>query len=429
MNKSLTFVAVACLGTWCCAAAPARGEDFDRPPIEYSARTPANRVSRLVAELEDGTKSLRREPKFGYLRDLLTELDVPQSSQTLVFSKTSLQRSRITARTPRALYFSDDVYVGFCQDGEVLEISAVDDELGTVFYTLDQTATDDAPPILRQSDNCLICHASSATRGMPGHLVRSLFVDASGLPILSSGSYRTDQTSPLAERWGGWYVTGTHGSQKHLGNMIARGREPERADNTAGQNVTDLSDRFNTKAYLTPHSDIVALMVMEHQTTAHNHIVEANFATRQALDYEASLNRELGEPADKRWDSTNSRIRAACEPLVEYLFFCDEAPLAHPIAGTSRFAEEFSQLGPRDKRGRSLRDFDLERRMFRHPLSYLVYSSSFQSLPGEARAYVYRRMKEILSGADESGKFTHLSADDRRAIREILADTLPGFSM
>ena len=133
--------------------------------------------------------------------------------------------------------------------------------------------------------------------------------------------------------------------------------------------------------YLTPHSDIVALMVLEHQTEAHNYLTQANFATRQALHYEAMLNRELDEPADKRWDSTNSRIRGPCEDLVEYLFFCEEAPLTDQVVGTSRFADEFAALGPRDKRGRSLREFDLTTRMFKYPCSYLVYSSSFATLP------------------------------------------------
>ena len=126
-------------------------------------------------------------------------------------------------------------------------------------------------------------------------------------------------------------------------------------------------------------------------------------------------------------DSTTSRIKSACEPLVEYLFFCDETPLTQRIEGTSTFAAEFQEHGPRDKKGRSLRDFDLTRRMFKYPCSYLVYSPNFSALPKEARNYVLRRMHEVLTGHDQGAKFKHLSADDRMAIREILADTLPDF--
>ncbi len=356
MRKVLLSVTAAMLLALPGAADAVRGQDFEQAPINYAKRTPNNAASRLFADLEAGRKTLKFDEEFGYLPALLDALRVPRSSQTLVFSKTSLQRSRIAPETPRALYFNDDVYIGYCQQGEVVEISATDDELGTVFYTLDQRETH-VPLWTRQTDNCLTCHASSSTNNVPGHLIRSVYSDVQGFPILSASSYRTDQTSPLEHRWGGWYVSGTHGAQKHLGNLVIRTHdEPEAVDNSAGQNVVDLSKLVDTERYLTPHSDLVALMVLEHQAPAHNRITHANFATRQALHYEAELNRELGEPAGKRWESTTSRIKSACEPLVEYLLFCDETPLTERIAGSSRFAEEFAAPGPRDKRGRSLRE-------------------------------------------------------------------------
>lgn len=403
-------------------------QEFEQAPIEYSKREPKNRVTKLIAEIKAGRTTLTAEPRTGYLRSLLAALEVPESSQMLVFSKTSLQRQRIAPDTPRALYFNDDTYVGFCQDGEVLELSVVDNELGSVFYTVDQDvhATD---RFARHTDNCLICHGSSATKGVPGHVVRSVYSDADGLPILSSGTFRIDHTSPLKNRWGGWYVTGTHGKQTHLGNLVIRNKQdPEKADNSQGQNVTDLSKLFDTSCYLTPHSDIVALMVLEHQVDLHNYITQANFGTRQAVHYELSLNRELGKPLTERWDSTKSRIKSSCEPLVEYMFFCEEAPLTHKITGTSKFAAEFAQRGPRDSKGRSLRELDLETRMFKYPCSYLVYSESFATLPAEAKSYVFRRMREVLTAPEPEKKFQHLSDADRVAIREILHETLPGFA-
>jgi hypothetical protein len=399
------------------------GDDFDREPINYAKATPRNVVSKLQERIDAGEVKFEFDPHFGYLKPLLRELGVSPSSQTLVFSKTSLQRQRISPRTPRSLYFSDDVYVGFCQNGEVLEISAVDPQLGTVFYVLDQEHAD-PPRILRQTDNCLICHGSTQTLGVPGHMIRSVFPDAGGSPILSAGTYRIDQTSPLEKRWGGWYVTGEHGSQKHLGNLVIRGQQvKEPIDNSAGQNVTDLGSRLRVENFLTPHSDIVALMVLEHQTMAHNLLTQANFTARQALHYEQTLNRELNEPADHRWDSTNSRIKSAGEPLVKYFLFSGEALLTEPIRGTTDFAKEFSAKGPRDAKGRSLRDFDLQTRMFRYPCSYLIHSPSFQALPVEMKTYVWNRLAEILSGRDQSPPFAHLSSDDRTAIREILRDT------
>jgi hypothetical protein len=415
-------------GCWLAVTGSALAQEFEQAPIRYSDSKPDNCVSRLIEQLATGQTKLEDEPHFGYLRSLLKALHVPAESQMLVFSKTSLQRNRIAPQTPRALYFNDEVYVGFCQEGSVLEISAADPQLGTVFYTLEQDHLL-APSFRRQTDNCLICHGSSQTKEVPGHVVRSLFADASGLPILSSGTYRIDHTSPLEKRWGGWYVTGTHGNQKHLGNFIATGRiDRDEVDNSAGLNQTSLDARIDTSEYLTPHSDIVALMVLEHQADAHNYITRANFLTRQATHYQQSLNRELHEPADKVWDSTKSRIKSAGEPLVEYLLFSGEAHLTAPIRGTSGFAEEFAQRGPFDRKGRSFRDFDLEKRLFKYPCSYLVYSPSFAALPHEVKEYVFQRMHEVLSGQDQSDKFKHLSAADRAAILEILQDTLPDFS-
>lgn len=398
-------------------------DEFDREPILYSTSRESNGISRLQARLDTGEAELRFEPHFGYLRSLLEVLNVPQSSQMLVFSKTSLQRSKIAPKTPRSVYFNDEIYVGFCQAGDMLEISAADSQLGTCFYTLDQNAKD-KPRFIRQGDSCLTCHASGRNQGVPGHLVRSVFTDSSGFPILSAGGYRVDHTTPFEHRWGGWYVTGTHGAQAHLGNLIVRGPDiQEPVNNTKGQNVTDLAEYIDVDNFLTPHSDLVALMVLEHQTQVHNDLVRASFVTRQALHHEAALNRELGEPADHRWDSTHSRMRSGGDPLLKSLLMSGEAKLTDRIQGSSRFAEDFAQHGPRDSQGRSLRDLDLQSRLFKYPCSYLIYSPSFDTLPAEVREYVLQKMFDVLTGKDTSKEFEHLSAEDRQAVLAILRET------
>lgn len=399
--------------------------DYERQPIEYSSATPDNLASRLQKKLVSGQVSLEYEAETGYLKSLLRELKVPLSSQTLVFTKTSLQRHRIAPRTPRALYFNDDIYIGYCKGGDVLEVSVADPKLGTVFYTLDQDP-DRKPRFTRQTDNCMLCHASSQTQGVPGHVVRSVFSDSRGLPMLSEGTYRVDQTTPFDKRWGGWYVTGTHGKQEHLGNLIIRTPRVSRpVDNAAGQNLTDLGDRFVQASYLTPHSDIVALLVLEHQATAHNLITKANFETRQALHMQDTLNREMKLPSSHEWDSTKARIRSVGDDLVEYLLFRGEAPLSEKVRGTSGFTEEFAKQGPFDARGRSLREFDLEKRLFRYPLSYLIYSESFDALPDRVRQYVLERIHTILTGKDTTKRYEYLTAEERQATLEILVATKP----
>lgn len=414
---SISFVLVA--------AAVACGEDFDRAPINYSSSTPENLVSRLQDRINRGQAKLEFTDDHGYLPSVLKELQIPVSSQMLVFSKTSLQRDRISPRTPRALYFNDDVYVGFCRLGEVMELSVADTKLGTVFYTLRQEP-DAKPQFTRHTENCLSCHASRH-QGIPAHMVRSVYPDRDGNPILSGGSHRVDQTTPIKHRWGGWYVTGTHDRQTHLGNMILPKRSvPDNLVNQDGLNVRNLNGRIDTGMYLSPHSDIVALMVLEHQTEMHNRITAANYQTQYAHRDADIINELDGVPHGRLTESTSRRVDSAAEQLIEYLLFCDEAPVDGPMKGTSKFAEEFSQRGPRDKKGRSLRDFDLNKRLFKYPCSYLIYSPAFDGLPATVQERVYRRLWDILDGKVKDREYAHLTPTDRQAIKEILIDTKPG---
>jgi hypothetical protein len=412
---------------------PARGwasdAALDQEPISYSSPETDNPVARLQARIDRREVVLKHDDSQGYLRAVLENLEIPASSQGLVYSRTSFQRDRISPTTPRAIYFGDDSYVGWVQHGEVLEISTIDPQKGAIFYVLSQKAAE-RPVFRRQTHECLQCHESGMSQGVPGHFVRSVYPDARGQPILSAGTFVTGHQSPLRERWGGWYVTGTHGDQRHMGNLLVRERSntfrPEEVDLEAGANVESLESRCDVDPYLSPHSDIVALMVLEHQTQMHNLLTRANHLTRIALRDELSLNRALGRRENERLDSTTSRIRSAGEPLVKYLLFADEAGLTAPIRGTSSFTEDFSRRGPKDTAGRSLREFDLNKRMFRYPLSYLIYSETFDGEPAELKEYVYRRLWEILAGKDTTGKFTHLTEADRQAIREILVATKPG---
>jgi hypothetical protein len=259
--------------------------------------------------------------------------------------------------------------------------------------------------------------------------MRSVYARSDGQPEFRAGTYMTSDQSPWEERWGGWYVTGTHGLQRHMGNLFAKNAaQPDLIDRDAGANVTSLKRYFDTSAYLTGHSDIVALMVLEHETNLHNLITRASYQTRIALNYERLLNKELGRGENYRADSTLSRIKSVCEPLVQGLLFAKAAPLTAPVTGTSGFAAQFAASGPRDREGRSLRELDLKTRLFRYPCSFLIYSEAFDAMPPLAKDYVYRRFDEVLSGKDTGPEFSHLSASDRKAIREILLATKPDFA-
>jgi hypothetical protein len=409
------------------AAMALPGDGFDDEPINYTQSEATDLVARLQKQLDRG-HLLQRNNENGYLQAVLRELNIPVSSQTLVFSKTSLQTSRISPLSPRAIYFNDDVYVGWIPSSMVLEISAADPQLGATFYTLNQDrfATQ---KFVRQNFECLSCHSSGLTGGVPGHTVRSVFTTRDGQPFFSAGSYVTTDESPMSERYGGWYVTGTNGEQHHLGNLLLKNEaEALTVDRSAGANITTLHRFFDPSAYLSPHSDLVALTVLQHQTHLHNVITKANHETRKALLYEKLINKELGRGANFRSEGTTSRIRSVAEPLVRGLLFSGEAPLTGPISGTSTFVKEFEARGPFSAEKRSLRQFDLKKRLFRNPCSYLIYSESFAGLPAEVKDYVYRRFSEILSGKDATKEFAHLNIVERQSILQILRDTKPDFS-
>lgn len=392
--------------------------------INYAKAPVTDRVYKLKLELEAGKRKLDYDPDLGYLPALLKALEVPVSSQVLVFSKTSFQAPRIAPRTPRAIYFNDDVSVGIVRGGDVLELAAHDARMGTIFYTLDQEPG--GSPLVMRRDDCLQCHLSGRTAGVPGLMVRSVYPDSTGMPLFQAGGFITDHRSPLKERWGGWYVTGKHGSQVHMGNSVSKSRQEPDFDFTAGGNMLKLDRFFDTGAYLSPHSDLVALMVLEHQVRAQNLLTRVNWEVRMALKQQAAMNEMLKKPANELSESTQRRIRNLTEYLVEYLLMKDEAKLTEPVAGASGYAEEFSALGPKDGQGRGLRQLDLKTRLFRYPMSYMIYSDAFEKLPAEVKSRAFARLSEVLSGRDQSAGYAHLSGGDRKAIVEILRATKKG---
>jgi len=384
---------------------------FEEDNLQYGKTPATGPIAQLQAKLDSGETHLVWDEHLGYLPSVLKVLNVPASSQMLVFSKTSFQRDRISPATPRAVFFNDDVYVGYVPGSPLLEFSMADPKLGGVFYGFENVRTNQ--PRFVRTDNCLECHAGAKTMGVPGHLIRSFATDERGVPDLLSGGELITHRTPLADRWGGWFVTGTHGSQTHRGNLIGTAdlaqqhREPNFAGNKA--TLADLPPPFDTSRYLVPTSDIVALMVVEHQVHLHN------FLTR--LNYEATI--QL-----KAYGHCNY-IKSPLEAFLRYLLFVEETPLTSPISGSAEFAAAFMAGGPKDSRGRSLRELDLRTRLFRYPCSYLIQSESFQALPPELKTRIYHRLWSILTGEDTGKEWECLTPSDRQAIREILIETLP----
>jgi hypothetical protein len=375
--------------------------------IRYDNTPAQDPIARLNEKLKSGEVTLQRQGPSGYLQSVLDALRVPVESQVLVFSKTSFQASRIGPKNPRAIYFDDTVSVGWVRGGEVLEFVAQDPRQGSIFYTMSQTGDQ---PAFERNDACVSCHASEATHFVPGMFIGSVFPDVNGTTMYGP-AYTTDHRTPFEIRWGGWFVTGTHTATRHMGNAVAT-NSADLASMITPQSVhvTSLDGRFEPTGYLSLHSDLVALLALEHQAKM------LNLFTR--VGWEARIGaKEAGRTLDQ-----------AASELVDYLLFVDEATLPGPITGTTKFAERFASTGPRDGRGRSLRELDLKTRLLRYPCSYLIYSEPFDGMPVTAKNAVYSRMWEILSGQERDTRYAVLTAADRRAILEILTETKPEFA-
>ena len=394
--------------------------DIDHPAIEYATRAVTDPVSQLNLKIQQGAVHFKFDNSQGYLRSVLEALSVPIESQMVVFSKTSVQMARISPSNPRSLFFNDSVAVGWVRGGPIVELASEDPKQGVIFYTLDEKPME--RPQFKRNNGCLSCHESYSSLGVPGMLVRSVFPGPSGERLRELGDYTTDDRSPFAERWGGWYVTGLIGSILHMGNSVFTDAGKSQSLLT-GQplRLESLKAEFDTDAYLSPYSDIVALMVFEHQM----HMI--NLFTRVGWEVRFSLYQDAKNQSPSRSkDATARLIRETSRELVDYMLFVDEAPLASKIQGTSGFAEKFSMEGPNDRRGRSLRQFDLEHRLMRYPCSYMIYSEAFDGLPDETKEAIYERMWQILSGQEQREKYAKLALADRIAIVEILRETKKG---
>lgn len=405
---------------------PAGGAIGEPPPAT------GDRFSLFLEALESGeATAIDQSSEQDFLQDLLRRLDVPVESQVLVFSKTSLQKSLIDPDHPRALYFSDDFYVGWVQGG-LVEVIAHDPVRGPLFYVVEREPSRTKPRITA-SEDCLSCHEGSRTRNVPGVLVRSLYIDPSGQPIHAAGSFLTDHSSPLDERWGGWYVTGQHGSLRHMGNTLAswlRDKGRAEIDREPGANLNTLEGIIDMGPYLRKGSDIVALMVLEHQVGMLNRLTEAGYYFRRSFEVSSKLYPEITD-ATTLAELSGSPLSVAssyAEKIVKYMLFCDEAQLPEGgIDGDPDFQDAFQKNSRLSSDGHSLKDFQLNTRLFKNRCSYLLYSAAFQSLHPALKDAVYRRLWSVLEGEDSSGDFDHLGLTERKRIQEILRDTITDF--
>jgi len=384
----------------------------EHPAIQYLARPTTDRVAVLKKSLAQNPDALPRDPSTGYLTGVLKALGVPKESQLLVFSKTGVQSSYTSPGKPRALYFDQSVAIGYNPGAPLLELAAHDPQQGVVFYTIEQHA--DAPIVTRRT-SCMSCHVSATTLGVPGMIARSNTVAEDGTLVPQTGSQNVSHQTPHPDRWGGWFVTSEdaappYAQMAHRGNITFSGR-----GNTSNQVFVDwLNASPQSLGYPLPSSDIVSLLVFDHQMHAINLLTRLNWESRVAA-------------GDGEVNPAGGAVRGLVNELADYLLFADEAPPLAPLTPPPAFAASLEARTPKDRHGRSFGQLDAVNRLLRYPCSFMVYSEAFDGLPKPVREAVYSRMLEVLSGHEARAARVRVTPADSRAIVEILKDTKPDF--
>jgi len=384
----------------------------EHPAIQYAARATTDRVARLIQSSGQTDRPRPRDAQTGHLLSVLDVLGVPVESQLLVFSKTGVQRGYTSPHNPRTLYFNESVAVGYVPGAPLIEVAAHDPQQAVVFYTVDQNAP--APVFVRRT-SCLSCHVSASTLDVPGMIVRSHTVGEDGNVLPRTGSNEVSHQTSHPDRWGGWYVTSEgapppYSQRAHGGNITFS----VRGDTSNQVFVEWLASSPETRGYPSTNSDIVALLVFDHQVRAINLMSRLNWEARVAANEGRSV-------------ASDATLQRLATELADYLLFAGEAPAPVPLTPRPGFADRLERTTPRDRQGRSLGQLLLTTRLFRYPCSYMVYSEAFEGLPAAVKAEVYDRMIATLTAHEAAVPHVRLSAEDRRAILEILKDTKPDF--
>ena len=399
--------------------------DYEQPPVSYSATTPRDAMARIQARVASGELAFAGSEQQ-ILQALLAELQVSPESQVLVFSKTSLQRGRIQPEHPRALYFSESAYVGWVPGG-LFEITTIDPQLGPVFYSFRASRRGDKPPEIERDSDCLRCHGGTFVRDIPGVFVRSVFPDRSGEPLLRHGTLVVDDETPFEQRWGGWYVTGYEGALPHRGNVLGSEVGDQLVFEPTPERPADLAKYFDVAPYLRPRSDVVALLVLEHQLTMQNSLTRAGMMCRKMIAYQHGLQKAFKEPItdEPAYDSVKSVFGSAVQDVVDRLLFRNAAPLPAGVVGHDAYRAEFGRGAPRSRGGLALKDLQLREQIFAHRCSFLIYSDTFRELPAVLKERILERLQEALQSRDPKNRYAYLPSEEKERIFRILVETHP----
>jgi hypothetical protein len=371
----------------------------------YNTLPTHDRFARFNADVGAGRTSLNAENELELLRSLLRALDIPISSQMLVTSATSFQKTIISPRRPRALYFNDDTYVGFVPGGRI-EVISIDPARGPMFYIFGRPAAGKIPRI-RRSDECLTCHATPEMKEIPQLIVESVVPGITGGGEKAFRRGLSGHSVPLDQRFGGWLVTDTPDLPRHQGNFLI-----EWTAHGMKEKPMHAGELFDLGRYPVPTSDLLPQLLHEHQVGFINRVFDATYRTRVLLHEHAG-----------QVETAYPELESLARGLVRYLLFADEVPLPpEGVAGSEPFKAEFLAKRCIASNGHSLRDFDLRTRLMRYRCSYMIESPAFSGLPPHLKRLVDLELNRALDPASQAQDYSYLPAAEKATIRDILQE-------
>ena len=383
-----------------------RVRDFEKAPHNYWTRPLTDRFTQFKIALESGKLSLDRSSEKAFVVSLLKALNISPSTQTLVYSTTSLQLSRISPRNPRALYYNLDIYLGWVPGGKI-EIASIDPALGGIFYIFDIPRGREAPIRIERSTRCFNCHAEFEIGRIPGLLIKSVVPGPGGGSLESFRGDQTGHSIPFKDRFGGWHLTGKHGITEHWGNLVG-----ELSPTGLKKYANPPGRQFRWQTYPVATSDVLAHLLHEHQVGFVDRAVKATYDVRGAL--------AKGEAREE--------IAKHAGILLRYLLFTDEAPMPEGgVEGDSALKTHFLNHARKTAQGVSLREFDLRTRLFKHRCSYMIHSYAFSGLPALLKRQVLTDLHTALGRSKQSPVSSHLHVTEKMAINHILRTTLKGY--
>ena len=381
--------------------------DFKHEVHGYLDISPSDPFSKFMKRIEKGAVSLNYESDHAYLNSLFKELGISPHSQLLVYSTTSLQLSRISPRNPRAIYFSDDIYLGYVPGGQI-EIIGIDPQLGAIPYIFNlPQAKDTTHPQIYRSKRCMNCHASKEMGGAPSLLVGSVIPGPGGGTLDAFRRNIFGHNIPYAKRFGGWHITGNNPFPQSWANQtgIMENGEIHKISNPPGK-------YFTWQNYPVQGSSIIPHLLLEHQIGFTNLCISATYQFREINN------------------SKDTFIDQQSDLLISYILFENEVSLPeNRIDKKTKYALDFEGYEKENQTQDSLRRLNLDSRIFDLRCSYMLFSNSFSGLPHPLKMSIFQKLYHLLSCPQDKlpSRFSYLEQAERKKIKIILTARLQGF--